>query len=456
VQGKSLGLIHSLVLTVSLAVSTSRVPAQSPSWTPLDTTVTAFVGVNVVPMDRDTVLTNHTVLVRNGRIVMVAPSAATSVPAGARRIDGTGKWLIPGLADAHVHLAYLADSVHNPTLLRLFVAEGVTTIVNLLGLPEHLELRARVARGDLLGPVIFTSGFYVGDPFTRTPAQADSAVRQQKARGYDLIKLHGNINAEAYAAMLKSADSAGIPVVGHLPRNLGLVAALDGRQKMIAHAEEYLYGWFGFGRSPSSREEVLALVDTASALTAKAGTWVTPTLHVFSGIPAQRERLDSVLNTPAMKRLPDALKRNWGPERNQYRNIPEMGIEQIRSQYTLLRRLTLALHKAGVPLLMGTDAMANAAVLPGTSAHEELADLVAAGLSPYEALRTASSNVARFLGQAGEFGMVRAGSRADLVMLDANPLQAISATSRISGVMLRGRWYDRAALDSLRNGSSAR
>ena len=449
-QRKLLALNLALVLTVTLAVSTSRVQAQSPSFIPLDTAATAFVGVNVVPMDRDTVLADHTVLVRNGRITALGPRARTAIPAGARRIDGTGKWLIPGLADAHVHLAYILNAKHNPLLLRLFVAEGVTTVVNLLGLPEHIELRSKISSGEVFGPTLFTSGFYVGEPYTRTASQADSAVRQQRAAGFDVVKLHGAISAEAYEALTQAAKREHIPLVGHLPRNLGLNVALDGGQTMIAHAEEYLYGWFGFGRSPATADQFLALVDTAAMLTAKAGAWVTPTLRVFAGIQEQIINLDSVLATEEVKRIPDALKWEWVPERNRYRSMPPVVVETFRGQHRLLQRMTLAMQKAGVPLLMGTDAMATASVLPGTSAHAELRELVAAGLSPFEALRTATANVARFLGVPDEFGTIAAGRRADLVMLEGNPVTDISATSRIAGVMMRGRWFERRALDSLR------
>jgi hypothetical protein len=426
------------------------VSAQSPSIVALDSSLTAFVGVNVIPMDRDTVLNNQTVVVRNGRIESIHPSATARVPSSVRQVDGTGKWLMPGLADAHVHLVYLMNGKHNPLLLRLFVAEGVTTVINLLGLPEHLELRSKVARGEILGPTIFTSGFYVGQPFTRNAAQVDSVVKAQRAAGFDMVKLHGNIDADAYQTLIAATKRDSIPLVGHLPRTLGLTTALDAGQKMIAHAEEYLYGWFGY-RTITSREQANALVDTAAMLTAKAGTWVTPSLRVFGAIPAQRENLDSVLNTPEMKRLPDALTFDWKPDRNQYLNIPLPALESFRSQYTLLQRLTLALHKAGVPLLMGTDALATAAVPPGTSAHEELRELVAAGLTPYDALQTATTNVDRFLVWPNEFGVIKAGARADLLLLDANPLADISATGRIAGVMLRGRWLNAGELDSLRN-----
>ena len=444
----ALSLIAAFVLMIPAFLG-AQITAVAP-WTPLDSTVTAFVGINVVPMDRDIVLADQTVLVREGRIAHVGPRTSTVVPGTARRIDGRNKWLIPGLVDAHVHLAYVLNAKHNPLLLRLFVAEGVTTVLNLLGLPEHRELGARVAQGEILGPTIFTSGFYVGEPYTKTAAQADSAVRQQRAAGFDMIKLHGNISADAYQSLAAAAKREEIPLVGHLPRSLGLNVALDAGQTMIAHAEEYLYGWFGL-RTLTSREQVIALVDTAAALTRKAGAWVTPTLFVFGAIPAQREKLDSVLNTPEMKRIPDVLKFDWLPDRNQYRRIPLENMEGFRNQYALLKRVTKALHTAGVPLLMGTDAMATAAVLPGTSAHQELRALVDAGLSPYEALKTATVNAAVFLRQSGEFGVIKPGSRADLVMLDANPLQQISATSRITGVILRGRWLDRSALDSLRN-----
>ena len=440
------------IAALSLAVSGS-VDAQTPAWTPLDSSVTAFVGVNVIPMDRDTVLADHTVLVQHGRITALGPRVEVPVPLGVRRIDGAGKWLMPGLADAHVHLGYLMNGTHNPALLRLFVAEGVTTVVNLLGLPEHIDLRSKIASGEVLGPMLATSGFYVGEPFTKAGTPIDSAVRQQRSAGFDMVKLHGPIDSASYRNLLAAGRRENIPIVGHLPRNLGLRAALDGGQSMIAHAEEYLYGWFFFGRAPSSREHIMALVDSAAALTAKAGTWVTPTLAVFGGIAPQIANLDSMLKVPEMRRIPDVLKWEWVPERNRYKSMPPAMIESFQNQHMLLRRLTLALHKAGVPLLMGTDAMATAAVLPGISAHQELRELVAAGLTPYEALRTATVNVARFLGQPNEYGAIAPGRRADLVLVDANPLLAIESTSRIAGVMLRGRWLDRFALDTLRKGT---
>ena len=308
---------------------------------------------------------------------------------------------MPGLADAHVHLAYLADSSANPQILRLFVSGGVTTVINLLGLPEHLRLRERVAQGELIGPLIATSGFYVGSPFSTKPTQLDSAVRKQRAAGFDFVKLHGSLDSVGYAALATASQREGIRLVGHLPRKLGLAAALNARQAMIAHVEEYLYVSFA-GRSPSTREETLALIDSAAILTAHIGAWVTPTLHVYSRIPALREKLDSVLATPEMRTLPERVKRTWQPDQSRYRNFTPQAIESIRNQTRLLQRLTLALHTHGVPLLMGTDAMATAAVLPGYSAHEELQELVTAGLSPYAALRTATTNVAQFLGVPDE------------------------------------------------------
>lgn len=439
------------VLAIALPFA-STLPAQTSRPVALDTTLSALIGINVVPMDRDTVLLDHTVLVRDGRIFHVGPRASSVVPGSARRIEGRNKWLIPGLTDAHVHLAYVLNAKHNPLLLRLFVAGGVTTIVNLLGLPEHVDLRGKVARGEVLGPTIFTSGFYIGEPWTKATTNVDSAVRSQRAAGFDFIKLHGNATAQVYRSLAAAAKRDSIPLVGHLPRNLGLTTALDAGQTMIAHAEEYLYGWFGH-RNLTTREQVIALVDTAAALTKQAGTWVTPTLFVFGAIPAQREQLDSVLNTPEMKRIPDVLKWEWVPQRNQYRNIPLQTLQGFRDQYALLKRLTKALNAAGVPLLMGTDAMATAAVLPGTSASQELGALVDAGLTPYEALKTATVNAATFLRQSGEFGVIQKGARADLVMLDGDPLRDITATTRISGVMLRGRWHDRVQLDSLRHSS---
>jgi len=193
--------------------------------------IVAFVRVNVVPMDQEAVLTDQTVIVKDGLIAALGPASNIKIPAGAMKIDGRAKYLMPGLADMHVHLEVFNEQANIP-ILRLFVANGVTTVLNLMGTPNHLALRNRVARGELLGPAIFTSGPFISSSTgsSPTPEQVESAVVAQKKAGYDLIKIHGDFSREAYHKLFEVARREGMRVIGHLPRNLGIEAAFEEKQ----------------------------------------------------------------------------------------------------------------------------------------------------------------------------------------------------------------------------------
>jgi len=403
--------------------------------------------VSVLPMDREVVLPNQTVVIKGGRIVAMGLAEKTAVPDGALRIDGKGKYLLPGLADMHIHLPYNESDIKDtPAVLKLFVANGVTTVLNLLGLPAHLALRERIARGEELGPVVYTSGFYVNEPFVRTPDEIEAEVIKQKRAGYDIIKIHGNLTREAYHRLFVVARREGIHVIGHAPRNLGYEPMLEERQDAVAHAEEYINAYFGFNRRCCTAEEIGPMVRDISQATAKAGTWVVPTLTIFKGITAQIKDLDAVLKRPEMRYVPPAIAADWQPANNRYRKNKPEEIPTIEGVYGLQAYLVKGFRDAGVRLLAGTDAPVTAVVIPGFSLHEELANLVEAGLTPYEALRTATYNPADFLDALNEFGTVSLGRRADVILIDRNPLQSINAVSEISGVMLRGRWIPRAEL----------
>src|SRR5215510_6872302 len=275
----------------------------------------AFLNVNVVPLDSERVLTGHTVIVKDGLIAALGPSDKVKVPPEALRIDGQEKYLMPGLADMHVHLEVFNQQA-NTAMLRLFVANGVTTVLNLFGTPGHLELRERVKRGEVLGPTVFTSGPYISNSPAPPPPpeEVERAVIAQKRAGYDIIKIHGDFSREAYHKVFETARREGMRVIGHLPRNLGIEAAFEEKQDAIAHAEEYLYAYFFFKppTSPAdgSKEAQLKWIsDQASRIppvaeaTAKAGIWVSPTLTVYSGIARQVDDIDAVLKRPELKYL---------------------------------------------------------------------------------------------------------------------------------------------------------
>jgi hypothetical protein len=403
--------------------------------------VVAFVNVSVVPMDAEGVMANQTVVVKDGLIAEIGPAAKVKIPAAALRVDGRGKYLMPGLADMHVHLNATREDVL--ALLQLFVANGVTTVLNLRGTPDHLELRAAVENGKVFGPTIYTAGPYVNRPFVNTPDEVERAVVEQKRAGYDFIKMHGDLSREAYARLFVAARREGIRVVGHAPRNLGIEAMFEERQYAVVHAEEYIYD-----RNNTSRD--FAAIETRipelAQSTAKAAIWVMPNLTAFKNIGLQLNDLQKVLDRPEMRFMPPDIRQGWGPATNPYtRRFSKEQYPGIMARYELLEKLVRGFRAAGVRLLIGTDAL-NTAVVPGFSAHDELKDLVAAGLTPYEALRAATANAAEFLGTADRTGTVSVGKRADLLLLDADPLKDVANANRRAGVMLRGRWLAEADL----------
>lgn len=422
-------------MSAALALVTLLQAAPAPS----EPAPLAFVGVHVLPMDTERVLRDQTVLVADGRIARIGPAAEVELPPGTQRIEGRGRYLIPGLVDTHVHVGDEGD-------LFVFLANGVTTVRNLMGTPWHLELRERIASGEIDGPRFFSAGPFVNEPQQRSVEDVQRAVAEQFEAGYDCIKIHGPLSLIAYEALLEEAALAGIPVVGHVPRNLPIERVFELRgQVEISHAEEYLYTYFDHshfepGRDRTTPESVRAI----AAATAEAGTAVSPNLVAYRSIIHQVEDLERELARPEMAWVAPPGGRSWKPDLNRYRQIFEPAdAVGLSARYALLERLTKALQAAGVRLLTGTDAM-NPATVPGFSMHEELELLVAAGLTPYQALRAATASAGEFLGDGG--GVVAEEARADLVLLAENPLEAIARTRGIEGVLVRGRWLPKEEL----------
>ena len=298
-------------------------------------TAIAFVDVTVVPMDRERVLPHHTVLVDSGRIVAVGPMAQVRVPNATTVIDGRGKFLLPGLADLHVHLVGPPDLQH--AILRLFVVNGVTTLLNMRGAPEHLALRADVAKGAVIGPTIYTVGPYVNQPFVTTPDEVERAVVEQEQAGYDFVKMHGDLSREAYARLNAVGRREGIRIIGHAPRTLGIEAMFEERQYAVVHAEEYLYD-----RTHSSRDfaALEPRIPELAAATRKAGTWVMPNLTAFKIIGLMANDLDAILARPEMRFLPSPIRDGWGPTTNPYtKRFGKANYPGIMARYQMLDSL---------------------------------------------------------------------------------------------------------------------
>jgi len=272
-------------------------------------------------------------------------------------------------------------------------------------------------------------------------------VVEQRRAGYDFVKLHGDLSRDAYARLNAVARREGIRVIGHAPRNLGIEALFEEKQYALVHGEEFLYDRLNRS-TDSSLPHVKARIPELARETAQAGTWLMPNLTGYKAIARMVRDLDAFLRQPEIRYLPRANQTGWGPATNPYTNrIAPDRYEPIMRRYRLLEHLVRESRARGVRMLVGTDAM-NTGVVPGFSVHDELADLVAAGLTPYEALRAATANAAEFLGERRR-GTIAEGQDADLLLVDANPLKDIANTRRIAGVMRGQRWMARADLDAM-------
>jgi len=406
----------------------------------------AFVNANVLPMVRDTVLVGQTVLIRDGIIQQVGSSSQVRVPAGATRIDAGGKYLMPGLADMHVHMT--VPRALQLELLKMYAVNGVTTILNMRGTPDHLVLRSDIRSGRVFGPDMYTVGRFVNAPFFNTPDSVEQEVVAQKRAGYDFIKMHGELSREAYARLNAVGRREGIRIIGHAPRTLGIDAVFAERQYALAHAEEFLYDTTGSSRDVDLPKFEPRIPELTRKMVA-ADIWLMSNFTAYKIIGLMAQDLSAILARPEMKYLPAPIRVSWGPATNPYtRRFGPEKAPGIFARHALLQKLTKAFDSAGVKLLVGTDGL-NVGTVPGFSAHDELQELVDAGLTPYHALRAATANASAFLGSSPCIGQVRAGCVADLLLLDANPLSSIGNTRRIAGVMVRGRWSSRQELDRI-------
>lgn len=422
--------------------------------------ITAFVNVNVVPFDRERILAGQTVIVRDGRIAEIGPADKTKVPAGALQIDGRGKYLMPGLADMHVHLYAGAGQPDDLTSqqLQMFLANGVTTIRNMIGKPEHLAIRDRVAKGELPGPSIYTAGPPLLGNNVPTPEAAERVVTEQKKAGYDLLKLHEGLSPETYAAIAATAKRVGIPFAGHVTASVGLKRALDAQQNSIEHLDGYLQAMVADDSpvKPSPSQVVLGPVlehidesklSALAAATRKASVWNDPTLTLFKLVVSDAKPED-YLKWPEMQYIPAKMREGFAKQKQSTMGSPAPAGE--RQRYIQLRnKVLVGLHAAGAKLLIGPDSP-QFFLVPGFATHRELESFVEAGLTPYQAIEAATRNPAEYFAEtmktSRDFGTVEVGLRADLQLLDANPLQSVANLTKRAGVMVRGRWLPESDL----------
>jgi len=433
---------RSLLLVLGLLVS-SVVHAQG----------TAFVNVNIVPMTSEVVVEQQTVVVDNGRIKAIGPVDEVPIPEGARLVDGTDRYLMPGLAEMHAHVPG-ADSPDLDRSFSLYVANGVTTVRGMLGQPSHLPLRQALLDGKVFGPRLYTSGPSLNGRSVNGAAHARQLVEEQHAAGYDFIKVHPGLSSVEFEALAETANALGMPFAGHVPVAIGVTRALELGMATIDHLDGYfaallpaassgLGGYGGFFDVMLAGELNTDLIAELARATAAAGTWNVPT-EVLIELRVNETPVSELRNQPEMRYMPEATVQRWVDAKTAAVTESGFNPEVAALAIELRRKLIFELHDAGAGLLLGSDSP-QVFNVPGYAIHHELDVLVAAGLTPFEALRTGTVAVGEFLGS--NTGIVAVGHEADLLLLDANPLADIRNSRRIHGVMTRGQWHSAAELD---------
>ena len=421
-------------------------------------TPVVFESVAVVPMDRERVIERQTVVVRDGRIAEIGPAGKVRPPEGATRVDGRGKYLMPGLAEMHGHLPGPQTPPEvTGNILFLYVANGVTTVRGMQGHPSQIELRRRVAEGSLLGPALYLAGPALSGQSAPSVEVAQRMVREQKAAGYDLLKIQEGLSREVYDAIVATANEVGIRFGGHVPNDVGVRRAIEAHQSTIDHLDNYLDALEANdspaqGADAATRVRFLVFhlderkMPELARLTREAGVWNVPTMKLWETFFGDETGEALRGSMPEVKYLPGAMVDGWVKQRDtppppSLANIlgfatgGKSGARVIQMRLKMLK----ALHYGGCRFLLGTDSPQVFSV-PGFSIYREMPIWAQAGFRPYEVLEAGTRNVAEYFGAAQEFGTVERGKRADLILVEANPLADVANVAKRAGVMVRGRW----------------
>jgi len=415
--------------------------------------------VNVLTMESDQIVENQTILIENGEITQIGDADDVSIPDGAEVVTGR-YFVMPGLSEMHAHIPQPGQGEQAmKDALVLYLSQGITTIRGMLGHPAHLDLREQAAANSIVSPRIFTSGPSFSGNSVTDPETGRQMVRDQVEAGYDLLKFHPGLSVEEFEAITDEANSLGIEFSGHISHAVGLERSLEAGKGSIDHLDRYMEFLAG---DPDDREDPSIIyfgydlaydvdesrIEEAARLTAEAGVWNVPTHTLLHNVFNPDLSTDKMRSWPGMEYLPSETVNNWASFVNNLRQSDDYDAEQAMRFLEIRDKMLYALHRADAGIMLGADApqIFNP---PGYSAHRELELLVNAGLTPYEALKTGTLNVARYLEEENHTGAVIPGARADLILLSTNPLESIPFHDNIEGIISEGIYYSRNDLDQL-------
>jgi len=421
----------------------------------------AVRNVNVITMTSpNNVINNATILITGNLIETINGG----IPKNAKVIDGKGMWLIPGLVDMHVHLptdAYFSkklpamapDFTFNlQDIMTPIIANGVTTVLDLEAKMETFGQKKQIDNGTVIGPRIALAALINGGAgqgrVANTAEEGRFAVAMAKAEGYDFIKLYSNLNIETFNAIIDEANKRGIKTIGHIPNSFRdkLEKAFVPNFGMVAHAEEF-----------SKHSEKFDIQDAKrfAKLAKDNGTWLTPTLTAMVWIAKQTQSIDDIKKSTSLQYVHPLLQSKWLNANNYVKNATPERAVHFDSMVEFHFQLVKAFKEAGVPIVAGTDAGVSG-VVAGFSLHDEMRLLVEAGLTPEEALRSATFLPAQWLGIEKYIGTIEPGKFADLVLLEGNPMIDIKNTQKIAGVFINGKWLNKTNIGAMLSDLSKR
>lgn len=411
-----------------------------------------ITNVNVIPMDSERVLQKQTIVVSKGVITTLGPSDNVKHKKNALVIDGSGKYIIPGLAEMHAHVPPIDDIEPMKDVLTLFAVNGITTIRGMLGHPRHLELREKVKKGEILGPHFYTTGPSINGMSVTSPEAGADMVRRQKQAGYDFLKLHPGLTRAKFDSIAATANRLKIPFAGHVSFGVGVWRAIEAGYSSIDHLDGFVEALVPgienmveqqtgpFALWVAHQADTTKIPQLISALKSK-GIAVVPTQSLAERWFSPTYTVEDFRSDPDRKYMNPKTVEQWINSKNTLMNDPKFNVTEAQQFVSLRRRLIRECQRNGIMILLGCDAPQIFNV-PGFSTHNELKYLVDSGLTPFQALQAGTTNVAKYLNKQNT-GVIKVGAASDFLLLSGNPLTDITQTKNIAGVMLGTQWMDK-------------